>query len=370
MSQPSKASQSAKTGQPSKTGQPVKTGQAAKTGRTQQKESGRPSPSRSAAPSSTSGTRSDDASNGATLKLRKTVRRARPVPDRGADRPAAPRSRSWSLRPKALPVRWVVPVAVLGGALAGGLYGTLRTPEYTATSYVLVVPTDRSDPTAALGFATAYGRVASQVAVLADAQIWAGVPAEELKSAVRTATSPDAPMISVTATSTKPSAAVAMADGVARALVSNGSHMQGSTNVRVVQLSRAVTPKSPASVSAPLAALVGGCAGGLIGGLGVLVLPKRRTDEDAAVTAAAPAPAPAPTAVPKDARTPQAPVTPDTRETPATATTAATAATPETQAPSASPALPASPAPASPASPAASVPAPATASHPQPEPVS
>lgn len=190
-------------------------------------------------------------------------------------------------------VRWIIPAAVLTGVLAGGAYGLLSTPEYAATSYVVVVPTEKSDPAAALGFATAYGRIASQVAVVGDAAVWAGVPARTLKESVRTSTSPDAPMISVTATSSGRSTAVNMADGVARALVANGSQLQGSTNVRVLQFSRAVEPTGPVSVSAPVAALAGGCAGGLLGGLGLLVAPgRRRADGPASVPGPATPPHP------------------------------------------------------------------------------
>jgi uncharacterized protein involved in exopolysaccharide biosynthesis len=182
----------------------------------------------------------------------------------------------WS-RLRTLPVWCVVPAAALTGAAAGGVYGVVRTPQYAATSYVIVVPTATSDPAAALGFATAYGRVASQVAVVGDAQVWAGVSRKLLTTNVRTATSPDAPMISVTATASRPSTAVRMADGVARSLIVNGSHIQDSTKVRVLQFSRAVKPTQPVSPSASLAALVGGCGGGLLGGLGLLVRPARRT---------------------------------------------------------------------------------------------
>lgn len=205
----------------------------------------------------------------------------------GPPRAAAPPRRFLS-RIKALRIWWIVPIGVLIGALGGGAYGMLRTPQYSATSYVLVVPTDKTDPASALGFAQAYGRVASQVAAVGDAQIWAGVSSKVLKENVTTVTSPDAPMISVTAVSSGPEAAVSMADGVARSLVLNGTQMQGSTNVRVVQFSRAVKPTSPVSPSAPLAALVGGAAGGLIGGLGLLVRPKRRRAE----TPHAPVPGP------------------------------------------------------------------------------
>ncbi|MER6095155.1 lipopolysaccharide biosynthesis protein [Streptomyces sp. NPDC001728] len=174
------------------------------------------------------------------------------------------------------PGRWaVLPAAVLAGAALGGGYGALKTPRYAATSYVIVVPAGKSDPAAALGFAQAYGRVATDIAVTGDAQVWAGVTADTLRRSVQAATSPDAPMISVTAQSEQPSKAVSMADGVARALVLNSSHVAGSTGVKVVQFSRATKPIAPVSPSAPLSALVGACAGGLLGGLALLVRPKR-----------------------------------------------------------------------------------------------
>ncbi|MFI6419039.1 lipopolysaccharide biosynthesis protein [Streptomyces sp. NPDC050842] len=175
-----------------------------------------------------------------------------------------------------LPGRWaVLPAAVLAGAVLGGGYGALKTPQYAAISYVIVVPAEKSDPAAALGFAQAYGRVATDIAVTGDAQVWAGVTADTLRKSVQAATSPDAPMISITARAEKPAKAVSMADGVARALVLNSTHVAGSTGVKVVQFSRATKPVAPVSPSAPLSALVGGCAGGLLGGLVLLVRPKR-----------------------------------------------------------------------------------------------
>ncbi|MET9676882.1 lipopolysaccharide biosynthesis protein [Streptomyces sp. NPDC006482] len=174
------------------------------------------------------------------------------------------------------PGRWaVLPAAVLAGAALGGGYGALKTPQYAAISYVIVVPAEKSDPAAALGFAQAYGRVATDIAVTGDAQVWAGVTADTLRRSVQAATSPDAPMISITARAEQPAKAVSMADGVARALVLNSTHVAGSTGVKVVQFSRATKPVTPVSPSAPLSALVGACAGGLLGGLVLLVRPKR-----------------------------------------------------------------------------------------------
>ncbi|MFJ3581397.1 lipopolysaccharide biosynthesis protein [Streptomyces sp. NPDC090127] len=169
----------------------------------------------------------------------------------------------------------VLPASVLVGAALGAGYGVVKTPEYAATSYVIVVPGEKSDPSAALGFAQAYGRVATDIAVTGDAQVWAGVPVATLRENVRAETSPDAPMISITARSATPGKAVSMADGVARALIVNSGQVSGSTGVKVVQFSRATKPVKPVSPSAPLSALVGGCAGGLLGGLALLVRPGR-----------------------------------------------------------------------------------------------
>ncbi|MFE9039343.1 lipopolysaccharide biosynthesis protein [Streptomyces sp. NPDC012421] len=199
------------------------------------------------------------------------------------------------------PGRWaVLPAAVVAGAALGGGYGVLKTPEYAATSYVIVVPGEKSDPAAALGFAQAYGKVATDIAVTGDAQVWAGVTAATLRESVRAETSPDAPMIAVTARATKPSRAVSIADGVARSLVVNSSHVAASTGVKVVQFSRATKPAAPVSPSAPLSALVGACAGGLLGGLALLVRPKRaagraegRHSRPAAAPGGAAVPAPA-----------------------------------------------------------------------------
>ncbi|MER5311496.1 lipopolysaccharide biosynthesis protein [Streptomyces sp. NPDC002773] len=215
----------------------------------------------------------------------------------GSANPGPPPSRRPFL-PTALrtPRRWwVLPASVLAGAVIGGGYGALKAPEYAATSYVIVVPAGKSDPAAALGFAQAYGRVATDIAVTGDAQVWAGVSAQTLRSSVQAATSPDAPMISITARAAKPARAVSMADGVARALVLNSSHVSGSTGVKVVQFSRATNPSAPVSPSAPLAALVGGCAGGLLGGLALLVRPGRAPRAEARLSgqpaAAVPGPA-------------------------------------------------------------------------------
>ncbi|MFI0962240.1 lipopolysaccharide biosynthesis protein [Streptomyces sp. NPDC021080] len=186
--------------------------------------------------------------------------------------------------------RWslLAATAVLGGVL-GGAYGVVKPPAYTATSYVIAVPTDKGDPAAALGFAQAYGRVATQLAVLGDAQVWAGVPVKTLESSVRAVTSPDAPMVAVSATSTRPDRAADMANAVTRSLTQHANESKQSTKVELLSFARATKPVSASSPSPTVTGLVGASAGGLLGGLVLLVRPRRSADP--ALQASVPSPA-------------------------------------------------------------------------------
>ncbi|MFJ2769378.1 lipopolysaccharide biosynthesis protein [Streptomyces sp. NPDC087300] len=204
---------------------------------------------------------------------------------------ATERPRLGALRTRAarLPRWWALPACAALGALAGAGYGVLHTPQYTATSYVIAVPQERSDPATALGFAQAYGRVATQLAVLSDAQVAAGMSAAELQDSVQVATSPDAPMIAVSASADRPAEAAITANAVARSLASSANHAKDSTRVKLLAFSRAVKPTEPTSLSTGVSVLVGGCAGGLLGGLTLLVRPRRREEPTGA--AAVPGPA-------------------------------------------------------------------------------
>ncbi|MFV0135918.1 lipopolysaccharide biosynthesis protein [Streptomyces sp. HMX87] len=214
----------------------------------------------------------------------------------GCRRPATALARAGTRvrsRARSLPSWSLLIAGALAGTLAGGAYGLARSPQYTATSYVVAVPAEGSDPASALGFAQAYGRVATQLAVLGDAQVWAGVPAATLEESVRTATSPDAPMVAVTATSARPGLAADMANAVARALTQHASTTAHATHVGLRQFARATEPAEPSSASAALTGLVGASAGGLLGALGLLVRPRRAADTPGR-PAAVPGPAHAP----------------------------------------------------------------------------
>ncbi|MFF1543988.1 lipopolysaccharide biosynthesis protein [Streptomyces sp. NPDC058291] len=200
-------------------------------------------------------------------------------------RPAALR------RTRTLPPWSLLAAGAVAGGLLGGAYGVVTPPVYTATAYVVAVPTAKSDPASALGFAQAYGRVATQLAVLGDAQVWAGVPVKTLQQSVQTATSPDAPMVAITATSPRADLASDMANAVSRALTQHAKSSEGATNVELQQFARAVRPTAPSSASSAVTGLVGASAGGLLGGLVLLVRPKRGAREEAGRPAAVPGPA-------------------------------------------------------------------------------
>ncbi|MEU1893256.1 YveK family protein [Streptomyces pristinaespiralis] len=201
--------------------------------------------------------------------------------------PAA-RGRFRRLAKITLPVWWLLPVCALLGTACGASYGLLKAPEYASTSYVVAVPAKDSDPAAALGFAQAYGRIATSDSTLAYARVAAGVPARELRDRVETETSPDSPMIAITGTSTDPDQAADIANAVTDAIFVSSNQVSKNTGVSLTLFSQAVSPDEPVSPSLPLATAVGGCAGGLLGGLALLVGPRRGAG---LTTAGVPAPA-------------------------------------------------------------------------------
>ncbi|MFD9518935.1 lipopolysaccharide biosynthesis protein [Streptomyces sp. NPDC059979] len=182
------------------------------------------------------------------------------------------------------PVWWPLPACALLGLAAGGAYGVLKAPEYAATSYVVAVPDDTTEPATALGFAQAYARIATSSSTLAYAQPRAGIGARQLRTQVRAETSPESPMIAITGTSKSPAEAADIANAVADALSLSSNQAAKNTGVQLLLFNQAVAPSDPASPSAPISGAVGMCAGGLLGGLWLLARPgrARRPEERAA----------------------------------------------------------------------------------------
>ncbi|MDK9495675.1 lipopolysaccharide biosynthesis protein [Streptomyces katrae] len=195
-----------------------------------------------------------------------------------ADTPDQKKSDHRSERKRRLlppPAWWPLPACALLGLAAGGAYGVLKAPEYAATSYVVAVPNETTEPATALGFAQAYGRIATSSSTLAYAQPRAGISAQRLRTQVRAETSPDSPMIAITGTSKSPSEAADVANAVADALSLSSNQAAKNTGVQLLLFNQAVAPSDPASPSAAISGAVGLCAGGLLGGLWLLARPAR-----------------------------------------------------------------------------------------------
>ncbi|WP_405392852.1 lipopolysaccharide biosynthesis protein [Streptomyces sp. NBC_01102] len=203
--------------------------------------------------------------------------------------PTDPGRRPRRLRPAFVPPRWwPLPACVLIGTACGLSYGLLARPEYASTSYAMVTAGKDIDPAAALGYAQSYGRLATSDATLAYARGAAGEPVRELRTHVRSETSPDSPMIAITGTSADPRRAADIANAVTEAVVVSSGHVAKDTGVKLIKFSDAVRPVEPVSPSVPLGTAVGASAGGLIGGLVLLVRPRPGRRD---VTAQVPGPA-------------------------------------------------------------------------------
>ncbi|MEV4639661.1 Wzz/FepE/Etk N-terminal domain-containing protein [Actinoplanes sp. NPDC049548] len=158
-------------------------------------------------------------------------------------------------------------LALVGGA-AGATYAALKTPTYTAKAYVVAIG-EPGESITALNFAQAYGRIATSGPVLAQAAARLGGDAGGLSS-VTAETSPDAPVVEITATGTSARATTDRANAVAGALTEYGSLRRSDTKVSLSMLAPATVPERPTSPKPPLELAVGAAGGLLIGGLAVL----------------------------------------------------------------------------------------------------
>lgn len=187
-----------------------------------------------------------------------------------------------------LPQWWPLPACVLLGTVSGLSYGLLAPPQYEATSYAVAVAEEETNPSVALGYAQSYGRLVTSDATLSYARGAAGAPVRELRSRVRSQTSPDSPMIAVTGTSDDARKAADIANAVIEAVIVSSGHVSKDTGVKLIKFTHAMTPDQPVSPSVPLGTAVGAAAGGLLGGLVLLVRPRR---EGWSVSAQVPGPA-------------------------------------------------------------------------------
>ncbi|MCH6161924.1 hypothetical protein [Streptomyces marispadix] len=181
---------------------------------------------------------------------------------------------------------WPLPLCLVLGAGGGGVYSAMTPAQYSAVSYVVVSPSGGSEAAGALGYAQAYGKIATDPVILADAEKRAHLRPGTIRDGIQASTSPDAPMVQITATSSSASQAARNADSVAKALTHTAKTSVKRTGARLTVLSEAMAPATPVSPSPAVAVAVGACAGGLLGGLVLLVRPQSRRRPDAATVPA------------------------------------------------------------------------------------
>jgi capsular polysaccharide biosynthesis protein len=160
----------------------------------------------------------------------------------------------------------LVLLTLLGGT-AGAVYSATKTPTYQAKAYV-VVTADPGEPFAAVNFAQAYGRVVTRGPAAERAAATLGGTRELAQ--VTASTSPDAPVIEITATGTDAARTAVVANAVAQGLVDFAATRRTETRVTVSMLATASPPGSPSSPKPPLELAVGAAAGLLLAGLAAL----------------------------------------------------------------------------------------------------
>lgn len=192
---------------------------------------------------------------------------------------------------------WPLLAAVPLGTLGGAGYALVAPAAYQANAYVMVVPQGGADSTAAVNFAQAYGRIIAQPEVLQSASADTGVPVTALAARIEALTSPDAPMIQISGTAPGARLSAREANAVARSLVDFGNATTRQTGVKLLSFAAAATPDAPSTPTRSLDVAVGGAAGVLIGGLGLLVR-RRDLGGGTSLQGARPAPGPTPAAEP------------------------------------------------------------------------
>jgi capsular polysaccharide biosynthesis protein len=159
-------------------------------------------------------------------------------------------------------------LTVLGGT-AGAVYSATKTPTYRATAYV-VVTADAGEPFAAVNFAQAYGRVVTTGPAAENAAQKIGPGAAADLARVTASTSPDAPVIEITAAGPDAGRVQVVANAVAQGLVDFAATRKAETRVGVSMLAQAAKPARPSSPKPPLELAVGAAAGLLLAGLAAL----------------------------------------------------------------------------------------------------
>lgn len=167
----------------------------------------------------------------------------------------------------------LVVLPLLGGAV-GLVVAALTPPRYTAHAYVLITARDQAGGVSGADIAQAVARVATTESVLVS-----GGSAGDLLRAARedrltASTSPDAPLVEVSATASRAPEAAALANRLARQVQGQVSNISEVAGVRATLLASASTPSERASPNL-LVNLAAGVALGVLAAAVLYILRQR-----------------------------------------------------------------------------------------------
>jgi capsular polysaccharide biosynthesis protein len=180
---------------------------------------------------------------------------------------------------------WLLGAAVVIGGCGGFVYAHLAPTTYSAAAYVVAKPVATTnqqaapDPTLAVNFAQAFGRIITQDEVLGPAARSVSYPGADFANHVQATTSPDAPLIKVVGTAGSADQASAYANAVATSLVTFGNLESAQTGVSLASFSQATPPQGPSSPNGTLDIAVGAASGLLVGALATMVRRETRPVE-------------------------------------------------------------------------------------------
>jgi capsular polysaccharide biosynthesis protein len=170
---------------------------------------------------------------------------------------------------------WVLALtAVLGGA-GGVALSLVMPPIYRASAYVIVVPSGSVQELSAISVSQAYGRIIEQPEILGNVAAEVGSSVEQLQQDIQGSTSPESPLVVLTASAGTAERAAEIANAAAESLVTFGNNQRVFTGMELAVFSAASSPPAPASPVLPLNAAIGTATGLLVACLALLTVPTR-----------------------------------------------------------------------------------------------
>lgn len=168
---------------------------------------------------------------------------------------------------------WVLALTALLGAVGGAALSIAMPATYQANAYVLVTSVEPGDTVSAVNFTQAYGRIMEQPEILGSVAAAVGSTTEQLQRDIQASTSPDSPLVVLSASAENAERVAEVANAAADGLVVFGNNQSAQTGVRLTVFSGASSPPAPASPILSLNVAIGVAAGLLIGGLALTATP-------------------------------------------------------------------------------------------------